>query len=327
MERFQIILIAVYTACLLYMTIFSLIQLGLLKEFRKKRKDNKPLPPLTSEDPHPMVTIQLPLFNEMFVVERLIDNIMKINYPKDKLEIQVLDDSTDDSVQLAINKVNHYKNLGYNIKHIHRTDRSGYKAGALKEGMKHAEGEFIAIFDADFLPEPDFLIKAMPYFHNDKIGVVQTRWEHLNEDYSLLTKLQAFQLNVHFTVEQAGRCAAGHFLQFNGTAGIWRRTAIDEAGGWHSDTLTEDLDLSYRAQLKGWKIQYVEDIICPAELPAEIYGLKSQQFRWMKGGAENTRKLLPTILKADLPASIKFHSAMHLMASGIFFIILWVGIL
>ena len=193
--------------------------------------------------------------------------------------------------------------------------------------MKHAEGEFIAIFDADFLPEPDFLIKAMPYFHNDKIGVVQTRWEHLNEDYSLLTKLQAFQLNVHFTVEQAGRCAAGHFLQFNGTAGIWRRTAIDEAGGWHSDTLTEDLDLSYRAQLKGWKIQYVEDIICPAELPAEIYGLKSQQFRWMKGGAENTRKLLPTILKADLPASIKFHSAMHLMASGIFFIILWVGIL
>lgn len=293
----------------------------------KKRKDNKPLPPLTSEDPHPMVTIQLPLFNEMFVVERLIDNIMKINYPKDKLEIQVLDDSTDDSVQLAINKVNHYKNLGYNIKHIHRTDRSGYKAGALKEGMKHAEGEFIAIFDADFLPEPDFLIKAMPYFHNDKIGVVQTRWEHLNEDYSLLTKLQAFQLNVHFTVEQAGRCAAGHFLQFNGTAGIWRRTAIDEAGGWHSDTLTEDLDLSYRAQLKGWKIQYVEDIICPAELPAEIYGLKSQQFRWMKGGAENTRKLLPTILKADLPASIKFHSAMHLMASGIFFIILWVGIL
>jgi cellulose synthase/poly-beta-1,6-N-acetylglucosamine synthase-like glycosyltransferase len=327
MERFQIILIAVYTACLLYMTIFSLIQLGLLKEFRKKRKDNKPLPPLTSEVPHPMVTIQLPLFNEMFVVERLIDNIMKINYPKDKLEIQVLDDSTDDSVQLAINKVNHYKNLGYNIKHIHRTDRSGYKAGALKEGMKHAEGEFIAIFDADFLPEPDFLIKAMPYFHNDKIGVVQTRWEHLNEDYSLLTKLQAFQLNVHFTVEQAGRCAAGHFLQFNGTAGIWRRTAIDEAGGWHSDTLTEDLDLSYRAQLKGWKIQYVEDIICPAELPAEIYGLKSQQFRWMKGGAENTRKLLPTILKADLPASIKFHSAMHLMASGIFFIILWVGIL
>ena len=177
MERFQIILIAVYTACLLYMTIFSLIQLGLLKEFRKKRKDNKPLPPLTSEDPHPMVTIQLPLFNEMFVVERLIDNIMN---PKDKLEIQVLDDSTDDSVQLAINKVNHYKNLGYNIKHIHRTDRSGYKAGALKEGMKHAEGEFIAIFDADFLPEPDFLIKAMPYFHNDKIGVVQTRWEHLN---------------------------------------------------------------------------------------------------------------------------------------------------
>lgn len=327
MEKLQFVLIAVYTACLLYMTIFSLIQLGLLKEFRKKRKTNQSLAPLSDNDPHPMVTIQLPLYNEMFVVERLIDNIVKMDYPKDKLEIQVLDDSTDESVQLAINKVNQYKAEGFNIKHIHRIDRTGFKAGALKEGMKYAEGEFIAIFDADFMPEPDFLKRTMPYFNNGKIGVVQTRWEHLNENYSLLTRLQAFQLNVHFTVEQAGRCAAGHFLQFNGTAGIWRRAAIDEAGGWHSDTLTEDLDLSYRAQLKGWKIQYVEDITCPAELPAEIYGLKSQQFRWMKGGAENTRKLLPTIIKADLPSNIKFHSGMHLMASGIFFIILWVGIL
>ncbi len=327
MDKIQILLISVYTLCLLYITVFSLLQLNLLKAYRKQKKSKIKLDPLKSEDVHPMVTIQLPIYNELYVVDRLLDNITKLDYPKDRMEIQVLDDSTDESTLLAKRKVEQYKLLGFDIQHIHRTDRSGFKAGALKEGTKICKGEFIAIFDADFLPEPDFLKKALPYFSDSKIGVVQTRWEHINENFSLLTQLQAFQLNVHFTVEQAGRCAAGHFLQFNGTAGIWRKTTIDDAGGWQTDTLTEDLDLSYRAQLKGWKIKYVEDISCPAELPAEMYGLKSQQFRWMKGGAENSRKLLPIILKSNLPISTKFHAFMHLVSSGIFLIIFWVALI
>ena len=327
MDNLQIFLICVYTACLLYITSFSLLQLNLLKAYRKQKKNKVLLPELKDSDYHPLVTIQLPIFNELYVIDRLLDNITKLDYPKDRMEIQVLDDSTDETKEHAKNKIAQYQALGFDIHHIHRTDRSGFKAGALKEGTKVCKGEFIAIFDADFLPEPDFLKKSMPYFNNPNIGVVQTRWEHINEDYSLLTKLQAFQLNVHFTVEQAGRCAAGHFLQFNGTAGIWRKTCIDEVGGWQSDTLTEDLDLSYRAQLKGWKIQYVEDIICPAELPAEMYGLKSQQFRWMKGGAENSRKLLPVILKSNLPLATKFHAFMHLVSSGIFLMIFWVALI
>lgn len=327
MNTIQLLLITLYTGSLLYITLFSLLQLGLLKAYREHKKHKVLLPPLKEGDYHPMVTIQLPIYNEMFVVDRLLDNITKLDYPKDKLEIQVLDDSTDETADHAFQKVAYYKSLGFDIQHIHRLDRKGFKAGALKEGMKSCKGEFIAIFDADFLPESNFLRTSLPYFNNANIGVVQTRWEHINEDYSFLTKLQAFQLNVHFTVEQAGRFAAGHFLQFNGTAGIWRRSCIEDAGGWQSDTLTEDLDLSYRAQLKGWKIQYVEDIVCPAELPAEMHGLKSQQFRWMKGGAENSRKLLPIIFKAKLPLSTKFHAIMHLMGSGIFLVIFWVALL
>lgn len=327
MDKFQITLICIYTACLLYITVFSLLQLNLLKAYRKQKKSKQILAPLTGSDHLPLVTVQLPIYNELFVIDRLLDNITKLDYPKDKLEIQVLDDSTDETAEHARKKVEQYKLQGFDIHHIHRTDRSGFKAGALKEGTKVCKGEFIAIFDADFLPEPDFLKRSLPYFNNPKIGVVQTRWEHINENYSLLTKLQAFQLNVHFTVEQAGRCAAGHFLQFNGTAGIWRKTTIDDAGGWQTDTLTEDLDLSYRAQLRGWKIQYVEDISCPAELPAEMYGLKSQQFRWMKGGAENSRKLLPVILRSNLPFSTKFHAFMHLVSSGIFLMIFWVALI
>jgi cellulose synthase/poly-beta-1,6-N-acetylglucosamine synthase-like glycosyltransferase len=327
MNTIEIVLIVLYTASLLYITIFCMMQLNLLKAYRKHKRDKVILPPLKDGDDFPFVTIQLPIFNELYVVDRLLDNITKLDYPRDRFEIQVLDDSTDETVNHAAMKVQSYLNEGFNIYHIHRVNRQGFKAGALKEGMKTAKGEFIAIFDADFLPNPDFLKRSLPYFSEQNIGVVQTRWEHLNEDYSLLTKLQAFQLNVHFTVEQAGRCEAGHFLQFNGTAGIWRTRTIEEAGGWHSDTLTEDLDLSYRAQMKGWKIKYVEDITCPAELPAEMHGWKSQQFRWMKGGAENSRKLIPFILNSNLPLSTKFHACMHLMASGIFLIIFWVALI
>lgn len=327
MENLGYILIAIYTLALLYITLFCLLQLYLLRAYRRQKREKKSLSSYTESDPDlPTVTVQLPIYNELFVVDRLLDNITKLQYPKDKLEIQVLDDSTDETLDHVRERVAHFKNQGFDIHYIHRENREGYKAGALKNGLRFSTGQYVAIFDADFLPEPEFLLKALPYFDKPEIAVVQTRWGHINEDYSLLTQLQAFQLNVHFTIEQAGRCAAGHFLQFNGTAGIWKRSAIDDAGGWQADTLTEDLDLSYRAQMKGWKINYIEDITCPAELPAEIYGLKSQQFRWMKGGAENSRKLLPTILKSNLPFVTKFHSTMHLMASGIFLVIFGVAI-
>ncbi|MCC6753026.1 MAG: glycosyltransferase family 2 protein [Saprospiraceae bacterium] len=327
MQTFQFVLIAIYTGSLIYITAFAIIQLRLLQAYRKYKTQKAVFPALGEGDHYPVVTIQLPIFNEVYVVDRLIDNICRMDYPREKLEIQVLDDSTDETVECAARKVAHYREQGIDIVHLHRTDRKGYKAGALREGTAVCRGEFIAIFDADFLPNPDFLKKALPHFSSPQTGVVQTRWEHINEDYSLLTKLQAFQLNVHFTVEQAGRFASGHFLQFNGTAGIWRKTCIEDAGGWQSDTLTEDLDLSYRAQLRGWKIHYVEDIVCPAELPAEIHGLKSQQFRWMKGGAENSRKLLPIILRAKLPLDTKFHAVMHLLGSSIFLVIFGVALL
>jgi cellulose synthase/poly-beta-1,6-N-acetylglucosamine synthase-like glycosyltransferase len=236
-----------------------------------------------SESDLPFVTVQLPIYNEKYVIERLIEAVVDFDYPKSRYEIHILDDSTDDTVDIVRKRVAYYKEQGYQIEQVIRKDRKGFKAGALKDAMPLARGEFIAIFDADFLPRPDFLLQTVPYFEDEKVGVVQTRWEHINEDYSLITRLQAMQLNVHFTVEQKGRQAGNFLLQFNGTAGLWRRETIEDAGGWEADTLTEDLDLSYRAQLKGWKIEFLEHIGSPAELPAEMNSLKSQQFRWMKG--------------------------------------------
>jgi len=242
----------------------------------------------------PMVTVQLPLYNEQYVVERLIDTIAAFDYPKDRFEIHILDDSNDETLDIVKRKVEEYKAKGFQIEQILRPIRQGFKAGALKDGTIFAKGEFLAIFDADFMPRADFLKKTVPFFQDPKVGVVQTRWEHINQNYSLITKLQALQLNVHFTVEQVGRMQGDYFLQFNGTAGVWRKSTIDDAGGWEADTLTEDLDLSIRAQMKGWKIKFLEEIGSPAELPAEMNALKSQQFRWMKGGAETARKMLPT---------------------------------
>jgi len=276
----------------------------------------------------PLVTIQLPIFNEYYVVNRLIDAVCAMDYPKDKLEIQVLDDSTDETVELCAKTVAHYRSLGYDIKHIHRTDRSGYKAGALKYGLELARGEFVAIFDADFVPNRDFLQKTIPHFYTDpKIAVVQTRWEHINEEYSLLTKAQAFALDGHFVVEQDVRCKAGYFINFNGTGGVWRKTAIYDAGNWQSDTLTEDLDLSYRAQLRGWKFIYLTDVTSPAELPAEVNALKSQQFRWTKGAIETARKMLPEVWKAKIPLRVKIHSTFHLTNNFVFPFILLAGVL
>jgi len=320
------ILLAVYVLALTYITFYCMMQFHLLYHYQKNRKviDNEDL--LNVDFDVPFVTIQLPIFNELYVTERLIDNITKFDYPKDKFEIHILDDSTDETLEISKRKVEEYKAKGFNIELIRRDDREGYKAGALKYGMQFVKGEFIAIFDADFLPNPDFLRKTLPYFKDEKVGVVQTRWEHINEDYSLITRLQAFQLNVHFTVEQKGRDAGDFLLQFNGTAGVWRRETIDSAGGWEADTLTEDLDLSYRAQLKGWKIAFREDIGSPAELPAEMNGLKSQQFRWMKGGAETAKKMLPTVWNSDISIFKKIHASTHLLSSTVFLCVFVMGV-
>lgn len=273
------------------------------------------------------VTIQLPLYNEMYVVDRLIDSVCEINYPKELLEIQVLDDSTDETFDIVEKKVQEKREQGFNISHIHRVDRKGFKAGALREGLKFANGKYIAIFDADFVPKKDFLEKTLQYFTDNNVGMVQTRWEHLNEDFSLLTKVQALALNGHFVIEQTVRNKAGFFINFNGTGGVWRRECILDAGNWQDDTLTEDLDLSYRAQLKGWKFIFLRDFTTPAELPSDINALKAQQFRWTKGAIETAKKLLPKVWASNLNLKVKLQSTFHLTNNIVFPFILLAGIL
>lgn len=277
---------------------------------------------------YPLVTVQLPLFNERYVVGRLIDASCAMVYPKDKLEIQVLDDSTDETVAVVEALIDTYRKQGFDIKQIRRDNRSGYKAGALKEGLITARGEFVAIFDADFVPKQDFLLKTIPHFMTDpKIGMVQTRWEHINSEYSLLTRTQAMALDGHFVIEQAVRNKVGFFINFNGTAGVWRKSCIVDAGNWQADTLTEDLDLSYRAQLRGWKFKYLNNVTSPAELPSEINALKSQQFRWTKGAIETARKILPVVWHSKLPLKIKMHATFHLTNNLVFPFIVLAGIL
>jgi cellulose synthase/poly-beta-1,6-N-acetylglucosamine synthase-like glycosyltransferase len=279
-----------------------------------KYKDRQPVPPATFDE-LPAVTIQLPLYNEMYVVNRLIERVCAIDYPRDRLEIQVLDDSTDETSAIAELAVRRYAAQGIDIKYFHRTDRSGFKAGALEAGMRVAKGEYIAIFDADFSPSPDFLRRTIHYFTDPKVAMVQTRWGHINEDYSLLTKIQAILLDAHFVLEHGGRNRSGCFFNFNGTAGVWRREAIVDAGGWQHDTLTEDLDLSYRAQLRGWKFVFLPDHVAPAELPVEMNAFKSQQHRWAKGSIQTFLKLMPRLLNARLPLRVKAEAFFHLSAN------------
>ncbi|MFD0977628.1 cellulose synthase family protein [Salinimicrobium gaetbulicola] len=317
-------ILAIFTFLLFIIFLYSLVQLNLLLNYRKNLKNKPDAEKWDFKDisRFPNVTIQLPLYNEKPVVERLLKNIARIDYPKNKLEIQVLDDSTDDSLEITRRLVREIQSTGIDMRLLHRTKRTGFKAGALKEGLKSAKGEFIAIFDSDFLPKPDWLKKTLPYFKNDKIGVVQTRWGHLNRNYSLLTKLQAFLLDFHFILEQNGRNAGHHFINFNGTAGIWRKSCIMDAGNWSGDTLTEDLDLSYRAQLKGWKFKYLEEVETPAELPITINAAKSQQFRWNKGAAENFQKNFSKMLrKSGIPLGTKIHSFFHLLNSSLFLLV------
>jgi cellulose synthase/poly-beta-1,6-N-acetylglucosamine synthase-like glycosyltransferase len=324
---FGYLMLLIYFLAMSGVTIYALLQFHLLYLYKKYHKENPKIQYKTysSDDQDvPFVTVQLPMYNEMYVAERIIDYVAAQEYPKDKFEIQVLDDSTDETVNIVAAKVAEYQAKGFNIEHIHRVNRQGYKAGALQEAMPKAKGDFIAIFDADFTPRPNFLRTTMAYFEDPKVGIVQTRWEHINGDKSMLTKLQALQLNVHFTVEQAGRSYGNLLLQFNGTAGVWRKSVIEEAGGWQSDTLTEDLDLSFRAQIMGYKIQYLEKLGSPAELPEDMNALKGQQFRWNKGGAQNVRKLLKLVWNTDKLTGIqKMHAISQLLAYGVF---LWVFI-
>lgn len=324
------IIIVIYTIALVLIFMYALAQLNLLFNYlgSKKIKDTSETFDFSNPNEIPFVTIQLPVFNEMYVMDRLLENIALLDYPKDKFEIQVLDDSTDETVITTAEHVEKLRKTGLDIKHICRTDRSGFKAGALKEGLKIAKGEFIAIFDADFLPKPNWLKRTIPYFKDEKIGVVQTRWGHLNRNYSTLTKIQAFALDAHFTLEQVGRSSKGHFINFNGTAGVWRKTCIIDAGNWEGDTLTEDLDLSYRAQLKNWKFKYLEDVETPAELPVVISAARSQQFRWNKGGAENFRKMLWRVLKSkNISPKTKVHGILHLLNSTMFLNVFLVAVL
>ncbi|MDH5603351.1 MAG: glycosyltransferase [Cyclobacteriaceae bacterium] len=308
------IIVIIYFAAFSYIFLFSLGQLHLTWKYIRSRKKEKVPPKKITE--WPLVTIQLPVYNEKYVAERLIETIARIDYPADKLEIQVLDDSDDETTDI-LRKAIDSLDASLDISLVRRDNRKGFKAGALAYGLTLAKGEYIAIFDADFMPEKDFLKRTIPEF-DDNTGVVQTRWGHVNKEYSLLTKLQAFALDAHFTVEQTGRSFSNSFINFNGTGGVWRKKCIIDAGGWSDDTLTEDLDLSYRAQLKGWKFRYLEDCVAPAELPVIMPSIKSQQYRWNKGAAESARKNLLNVFKSDIGWINKIHALFHLLNSVVF---------
>lgn len=309
-ELAQNVFMTAYTFVLVMVSIYGLHRYVLVYLYYRHRSN----PPVTKGrfDPLPRVTIQLPMYNEKSVARRVIQRACRMDYPRDRLQIQVLDDSTDETCRIASEAVAAAKREGFDVEYIHRSNRAGYKAGALSNGLKTATGEFVSIFDADFVPEADFLAKSIHYFTDPKVCVVQTRWEHLNRSDSLLTQTQAIFLDGHFAIEHVARNRSDRFMSFNGTAGTWRRAAIDDAGGWHCDTLTEDLDLSYRAQMKGWKFVFLPDLTSPAELPPQMDAFKAQQFRWTKGGAQTALKMLPKVMLSKLPLKVKVEAFFHL---------------
>ncbi len=313
-NAFDAWLLIPYFMVMIILAVYGVHRYQLVYLYFKHRKDYNPNPPMHFDElPH--ITVQLPVYNEQFVIDRLVEAICKLEYPKDKLEIQLLDDSTDETSQVAAEIVERYAAAGNPIVYIHRENRYGFKAGALDAGLKVAKGKFIAIFDADFVPPPDWLMRVIHHFAEPGIGMVQTRWTHLNRDYSLLTKVEAILLDGHFVLEHGARSRSGDFFNFNGTAGMWRREAISEGGGWQHDTLTEDTDLSYRSQMAGWKFKYLPDIECPAELPIEMTAFKTQQARWAKGLIQTSIKVLPLIFKSNVPKRIKVEAVYHLTAN------------
>jgi cellulose synthase/poly-beta-1,6-N-acetylglucosamine synthase-like glycosyltransferase len=311
---FDLALLIPYFAVMIVLAMYGVHRYTLCYIYRKYRKNYDPSPPQHFAD-LPRVTVQLPIFNEQFVIDRLLESICAMEYPRDKLEIQVLDDSTDETTQVASALVDRYAALGHPIVYIHRTNRYGFKAGALDAGLKVAKGEYVAIFDADFVPPPDWLMKVIHHFSDPKIGMVQTRWTYLNRDYSMLTQIEAILLDGHFILEHGARSRSGDFFNFNGTAGMWRRQAIFDGGGWQHDTLTEDTDLSYRSQMAGWKFKYLPNVECPSELPIEMTAFKTQQARWAKGLIQTSIKLLPVIFRSKEPRRIKIESVYHLTAN------------
>ena len=316
-NAFDLAMIVPYFTVLVVLAMYGLHRYWLVYDYFQYSKNVPPPPPPVTN--WPRVTVQLPIFNERYVIERLTEAVVRFDYPREVLDVQVLDDSTDETQEVARACVDRHAAQGMPITYIHRTNREGYKAGALKNGLKTAKGEFVAIFDADFIPEPDFLRRTIPYFLNpdggEHVGMVQTRWTYLNSDYSLLTNVETILLDGHFVVEHGARSRRGAFFNFNGAAGVWRRKVIDEAGGWQHDTLTEDTDLSYRAQLKGWKFLYLPQIECASELPVDMNGFKSQQARWAKGLMQTAKKILPKVFHAKVPAYVKAEAFFHLTSN------------
>ncbi len=318
-------ILALYYLVLGILACYGLHRMSLVWALRRPRRPAPALP--APPERWPRVTMQLPIFNERYVAERLVEAVCALDYPRDRLEIQVLDDSTDDTRDLVARLVAKKRAEGFDVHHLHRTDRAGFKAGALEAGLAVARGEHAAIFDADFVPPADFLRRTLPHFQDPRVGMVQARWGHLNRDYSLLTRIQAMFLDGHFVVEHAARHRSGFLFNFNGTAGVWRRRAIEEAGGWEHDTLTEDFDLSYRAQLAGWRFLYLPDLVVPAELPAEINAYKSQQRRWAKGSVQTARKLLWRVLRSPLPWRTKLEAVIHLTTNSAYLLMIALAIL
>lgn len=311
----NIAILSIYLSCIAVFALYAFSVVHIIYFWFKERLvTKKQVPePYSLDERLPTVTVQIPMYNELYVAEGIIDAIANFDYPLDKLEIQVIDDSTDETTEIAEKRVAYWLDRGVDIKYIHRENRKGFKAGALAEATPLAKGEFICLFDADFLPDPDYLLRILPYFKNDKVGFAQARWEHLNPDYSLLTQVQAISIDAFFLIEQQGRYAADFLLRFNGSAGVWRKSCIEDAGGWAGDTLSEDLDLAYRAQLNGWKGEYAKDIECKAELPVTYADLRSQHYRWTKGKAEVNRKLLGKLWKTKLPFLTKLHAYADLL--------------
>ncbi len=314
-----------YFIVLFGLSLYGLHRYAIVYLFLKNRR--KAPQPLAQFEALPRITVQLPIFNELYVVERLLSSVAALEYPRDLLQVQVLDDSTDETTSIAAARVAELRALGLDIELIHRTDRTGFKAGALENGHSSCKGEFILILDADFVPTPDILLKTIHYFTDEKVGMIQTRWGHLNRNYSLLTRIQAMFLDGHLLLEQTARSRSGRFFNFNGTAGLWRRTCIADAGGWQHDTLTEDLDLSYRAQLKGWRFVFLADLVTPAELPVDMNGFKSQQHRWTKGSIQTCMKLLPTVWRAELPLLIKLEATAHLTSNYAYLLLFFLCLL
>lgn len=304
------VLVVSYLVVLAILAVYGFHRAHLLLLYWRHR--HRAPKPLSQFKDLPAVTVQLPMFNEATVAERVIDAVARLEYPKDKLEIQILDDSTDETRQIAARKVEELRAQGFDAVYVHRTDRTGFKAGALEHGLKTAKGDFVLVFDADFVPSRNLIVGLIHFFTDPKIAMVQARWGHLNREYSLLTRVQSMMLDGHFVVEHIARNRSGRFFNFNGTAGIWRKAAIADAGGWQHDTLTEDMDLSFRAQLRGWRFVYVPEVVAPAEVPMDMNSFKSQQFRWAKGSVQTAKKMLPVVLGAKLPFKVKVEAFFHL---------------